>query len=83
MHCDLLAMMKVGKFETDLACRRHFCREHGKKKREEAMGRQHQVMELFGDKRFAHGSGRQEKVQKNCCNVISGIPTTFKVKRLN
>ena len=32
---------------------------------------------------FTQGNGRQKKMQKKGCNIISGIPTTFKGKELN
>ena len=32
--------------------------------------------------RFPEGSGRQGKMERYCCNVICGSPTTSKVKGL-
>ena len=32
--------------------------------------------------RFPEGSGRQGRVERYCCNVICGVPTTSKVKGL-
>ena len=35
----------------------------------------------FGDT-VPEGSGRQEKMERHCCNVICGAPTTAEVKGL-
>ena len=46
------------------------------------MERQHQRMDGNGVWRFPEGGRRQRKVEKYCCNVICGAPTTVKVKGL-
>ena len=58
--------------------------ERSKKERktEEEMGRYHQGMDGNGVWRFPEGNGRQERVERNCCNVICAAPTTSKVKGL-
>ena len=58
--------------------------ERSKKERktEEKMGRQHQGMDGNGVWRFPEGSGRQGRVERYCCNVIRGAPTTSEVKGL-
>ena len=52
--------------------------ERSKKERktEEEMGRQHQGMDRNGVLRFLEGSGRQRRMERYCCNVICGTPTT-------
>ena len=45
-------------------------------KLEEEMGRLHQGMNRNGVGRFPEGSGSQGRVQRYCCNVICGAPTT-------
>ena len=44
--------------------------------------REHQGMDGNGVWRFPEGSGRQGRVEKYCCNVICGAPTTSEVKGL-
>ena len=39
-------------------------------------------MDGNGVSRFPEGSGRQGRVERYCCNVICGAPTTSKVKGL-
>ena len=58
--------------------------ERSKKERrtEEEMGRLHQGMDGNGVWRFPECSGRQGRAEMYCCNVISGAPTTPKVKGL-
>ena len=58
--------------------------ESSKKERktEEEMGRKQQGMDGNGVWRFPEGSGRQGRIERYCCNVICGAPTTCKVKRL-
>ena len=65
-----------------LACRGQFCREQWKEQKgeerqkvEEAMRWQYQGMGKLGDWNFAHGSGRQGKMENNCCKIISGALT--------
>ena len=53
-----------------------------KRKTEEEMGRKHQGMDGNGVWRFPEGSGRQGRVERYCCNVICGAPTTSEVKGL-
>ena len=90
VHDDLLTMVKKRK----LRWYDHISRSSGmaktgdsersKKERmtDEEMGRQHQGMDGNGVWRFPEGSGRQGRVERYCCNVILGAPTTFKVKGL-
>ena len=57
--------------------------ERSKKERKtEEMGRWHQGMDGNGFWRFPEGSGRQGRMERYCCNVICGAPTTSKVKGL-
>ena len=58
--------------------------ERSKKERktEEEMGRQHQGMDRNWVWRFHESSGRQGRMEKYCCNIICGAPTTSKVKGL-
>ena len=43
---------------------------------------EHQGMDGNEVWRFPEGSGRQGRMEKYCCNVICGAPTTSKVKAL-
>ena len=58
--------------------------ERSKKERKssEEMERKHQGMDGNWVWRFPEGSGRQGRVERYCCNVICGAPTTSKVKGL-
>ena len=58
--------------------------ERNKKERktEEEMGREHQGIDGNGVWRFPEGSGRQGKMERYCCNVICGAPTTSEAKGL-
>ena len=59
-------------------------RERSKKDRkiEEELRRKHQGMDGNGVWRIPGGSGRQGRVDRYCCNVICGAPTTSEVKGL-
>ena len=46
------------------------------------MGRQHQRMDKNRVSRFTENSGRQGMVERHCCNVNFGAPTTVRVKGL-
>ena len=52
------------------------------RKSEEEMGRKHQGMDGKGVWRFPEGSGRQGRMERYCCNIIGGAPTTSKIKGL-
>ena len=57
--------------------------ERSKKKRKtEEMGRLHQGMDGNEVWRFPEGSGRHGRVERYCCNVICGAPTTSDVEEL-
>ena len=58
--------------------------ERSKKERktEEKMGRLHQRMDRNGIWRFPEGSRRQGRIERYCCNVICGTPTTSEVEGL-
>ena len=51
-------------------------------KTEEEMGRLHHGMDGDGVCRFPEGSRRQGRMERYCCNVICGAPTTSVVKGL-
>ena len=57
--------------------------ERSKKKRktEKEIGK-HEGMDGNGVWRFPEGSRRQGRLERYCCNVICGAPTTSKVKGL-
>ena len=55
-------------------------RSNNERQTEEEMGRWHQEMDGNRVWRFPEGSGRQGRMERYCCNVISGAPTTSKVK---
>ena len=46
------------------------------------MGRQHQGMDRPGVRQVPEGSGEQGKMEKICCKIICGAPTTLAVKEL-
>ena len=50
------------------------------RKIEQEMGSYRQGMDRNGVCRFPEGSGRQERIEMYCCNVICGAPTTSDVK---
>ena len=58
--------------------------ERSKKERktEEELGIKYQGMDMNGVWRFPEDKGRQGKVERYCCNVVCGAPTTLKVKGL-
>ena len=58
--------------------------EMSKKERkiEENTERLHQGMDGNGISRFPEGSGRQGRVERYCCHVVCGSPTTSVVKGL-
>ena len=58
--------------------------ERGKKIRqtEEEVGRQHQEMDRPGIRQVPEESGKQGKMEKTDCKIISGAPTILAVKRL-
>ena len=58
--------------------------ERGKKTRqtEEEVGRQHQGMDRPGVRQAPEGSEEQGKMEKTCCKIICGVPTTLAVKGL-
>ena len=83
VYDDLLTMVKKRK----LRWYGHISRsssEKSKKERktEEEMGRLRQGMDENGLRGFPEGSGRQGRVERYCCNVICGAPTTSEVKGL-
>ena len=93
VHDDLLTMVKKRKLrwyghisrssgmaKTVLAWKNE--RRKMERKTEEEMGRLHPGMDGNGDWRFPGGSGRQGRMERYCCNVICGAPTTVKVKGL-
>ena len=57
--------------------------QRGKKTRqtEEEVGRQRQKMDRPGVRQVPEGSGEQEKMEENGCEIICGAPTTLAVKR--
>ena len=58
--------------------------ERSKKERKtvEEMGKWHQGMDGNGIWRIPEGSGRQGRMERYCCNVTCGSPTTSAVKGL-
>ena len=91
-HEDLLTIVKRRKLQwyghVTFICsgQNHLARysERGKKtrQRDEEVGRQHQGMDRLGVRQVPQGSGEQGKMEKTCCKIISGAPTTLAVKRL-
>ena len=90
VHDDLLTMIKKRKLrwylkifgygEDNSACDSE--RSKKERKTEEEMGRKDQGMDGNGVWRFPEGSGRQGRVERYCCNVICGAPTTSEFKGL-
>ena len=56
--------------------------ERGKKTQqtEEEVGRQHQGMDRPGVRQVPEGSGERGTMEKTCCEIICGTPTTLAVK---
>ena len=62
---------------------RQFCRGQWKEQEgEEDRRRDGKITSRNGVWRFPEGSGRQGRVERYCCNVICGAPTTSEVKGL-
>ena len=86
---NLLTMVKKGNSDgvatsqDPLARRRQFCRGQWKEQEgEEDRRRDDKIESRNGVWRFPVGSGRQGRVERHCCNVICGAPTTSEVKGL-
>ena len=56
--------------------------ERGKKtwQTEEEVGRLHQEMDRPGVLQVPEGNGKQGEMEKTCCEIICGAPTTLAVK---
>ena len=72
--------------QDPLAWQRQLCKGQWKEQEWEEDrrrdGKIHQGMDGNGVWRFPEGSGRQGRMERYCCNVICGAPTTSKVKGL-
>ena len=61
---------------------RHNEREKKTRPTEKEAGRQHQGMDRPGIRQVPEGSGEQGKIEKTCCKIICGAPTTLAVMGL-
>ena len=57
----------------------HSERKEKTRQTEEEMGRQYQKVDRDGLCKVPKSSGEQGRMERDCCKVISGAPTTSKV----